>query len=63
MIANEPETENENSVVEIPVIRRGGSRGVVAVKWEATYKGSLTCHVLTVILYLKLLCFRRDTVQ
>ncbi|ELU13347.1 hypothetical protein CAPTEDRAFT_91039, partial [Capitella teleta] len=39
MIANEPETENENSVVEIPVIRRGGSRGVVAVKWEATYKG------------------------
>jgi ribosomal protein L35AE/L33A len=37
--ANEPESESESSVVEIPVIRRDGSRGVVAVQWVAKLNG------------------------
>ena len=46
MTASEPESASDTSTVDIPVIRTGGSRGVIAVKWEAKYKGNaaISCH-------------------
>lgn len=40
MSANEPESAKVSSTVDIPVIRTGGSRGVVAVQWKALMGGS-----------------------
>ena len=40
------EPQDGSTSVELPVIRRGGTSGVVTVSWEATLGGKLTFYTI-----------------